>query len=114
MIRRRKGKGPIVHEVNLTPSFVDARTRYDNRILVSRFVTSLLREGNIIPPETAKLEQTHSKNDLCPSKFSTKSSCNSTKTFTSKAILPLRVLAKHFKYSIILYFVNVNLCVNKI
>jgi hypothetical protein len=48
MIRRGKGKGPIAHEVNLTPSFVDARARYDNRILVSRFVTSLPKR-NIIP-----------------------------------------------------------------
>lgn len=32
------------------PSFVDTRARYDNRILVSRFVTSL-PEGNIIPAD---------------------------------------------------------------
>lgn len=48
MICRREGKeGSFVYEVNLTPSPTDTRARYDNRILVSRFVTSL-PEGNII------------------------------------------------------------------
>lgn len=48
MICHREGKeGSFVYEVNLTPSPADTRARYDNRILVSRFVTSL-PEGNII------------------------------------------------------------------
>lgn len=43
---------------------VDARARYDNRILVSRFVT-LLPEGNIIPanPEAARLKGTRERQE---------------------------------------------------
>lgn len=48
MIYREGKRNLFVCEINLIPSPADTRARYDNRILVSRFVTSL-PEGNIIP-----------------------------------------------------------------
>jgi len=56
-----------MHKVNLISSFIDARARYDNQILASRFVTSFSSERyhSAKLSETAKPEGKRKKNDLC-------------------------------------------------